>query len=172
MPASHLEHLSDLPPGQVDIEPAHELMDLLNAQQAIPILVSLLEGLLHPCAIRSRSMTELQWAERLPAWAPSLHGHLTLPGTLSTAQVPPCISVIVGKAKPRPQGFAGVAAHRNPIPLHLGPGEATRVCTWVPATEIIGMVLSKQEESGPNLPIPPSPHVSQCRHRTSTQWEC
>lgn len=56
MPASHLEHLSDLPPGQVDIEPAHELVDLLNAQQAIPILVSLLEGLLHPCAIRSRSV--------------------------------------------------------------------------------------------------------------------
>lgn len=56
-PGTDLEHLPDLPAGQVHVQLVHQLVDLLNVQQPVPVLVSLLEGLLHPAASMSRTGT-------------------------------------------------------------------------------------------------------------------
>lgn len=53
-----LEHLPDLPAGQADVQLVHQLVDLLDVQQPVPVLVSLLEGLLHPAASVSRTGTQ------------------------------------------------------------------------------------------------------------------
>lgn len=45
----YLEHLFDLLSGQVDIEFVQEVQDLIDAQAAIAVLISLSEGLLQPC---------------------------------------------------------------------------------------------------------------------------
>lgn len=55
---THLEHLADLPAGQADVQLVHQLVDLLDVQQPIPVLVSLLEGLLYPAASVSRTGTQ------------------------------------------------------------------------------------------------------------------
>ena len=45
---AYLKHLSDLLSGQVDVEFVEELVNLSDAQSAIPILVCLRKGLLEP----------------------------------------------------------------------------------------------------------------------------
>lgn len=54
MAETYLKHLSDFSSGQVDVELMHQLVCLLNIQQAITILISFLEGVLQPRAQRSR----------------------------------------------------------------------------------------------------------------------
>lgn len=57
--ATDLKHLPDLPAGQVNVEFMHQLVDLLNVQQAVSVLVSLLKGLFHPAANASRKRTRV-----------------------------------------------------------------------------------------------------------------
>lgn len=62
-PGTHLEHLADLPAGQAHVQLVQQLLDLLDVQQPVPVLVSLLEGLLHPAASVSRTATGISSPE-------------------------------------------------------------------------------------------------------------